>query len=463
MDSSAEKQAVAFNSLLASGALSVLKLGAALFTGSLALLTEALHSLSDFVATGVTLAAVKWSDRPADDDHHYGHGKIESLAALFETGLLVGLALFVLWEAIQRMMAGNHAVTFTWWAVAILLISIVVDYNRSRALRRTAEKTSSAALAADAIHFASDMWTSGAALFGLFAVFMGYAWADAVVAIVVAAFILRACWSLGRASINNLLDTAPEGVTERLRALTEAVPGVLNVTQLRAKPAGADLFLSLSVDIARTHAVKEIVAIKERIEKAVKADYPKADVTITANPIALDSETAFDQVMLIAQHRGMAIHHLAVQDVNGKLAVSFDVEVDGAISLVDAHTQATHLESEIRDAFGSGTEVESHIEPLPQRVLQGREVSAKQRAEIIAKVEKLARKHTSLRDLHNIRIRDTDGALYLHYHCRFAAETSVKDVHDVIDALQAEIEAKIPGIARVIAHAEPLGAKRHQL
>jgi cation diffusion facilitator family transporter len=461
MDSSREKQTVALNSLLASGALSALKLGAALFTGSLALLTEALHSLSDFVATGVTLAAVKFSDRPADDDHHYGHGKIESLAALFETGLLVGLALFVLWEAIQRMMAGDHAVTFTWWAVAILLISIVVDFNRSRALKRTADKTASAALAADAVHFSSDMWTSGAALFGLLAVWLGYAWADAVVAIVVAAFILRACWSLGRASINNLLDTAPEGITDHLRLLTENVPGVLKVTQLRAKPAGADLFLSLSVDVARTHAVKEIVAIKDRIETAVKAEYPKADVTITANPVALDNETAFDQVVLIAQHRGMAIHHLAVQDVNGKLAVSFDVEVDGAISLADAHTQATHLESEIRDALGSGTEVESHIEPLPQRVLHGREVSANQRAVIIAKVERLARKYRSLKDLHNVRIRQTDGALYLHYHCRFAANTSVKAVHDVIDALEAQIEAAIPGIARVIAHAEPLGAKRH--
>ncbi len=461
--SSEQKQHVALISLVASGGLSVLKLAAALVTGSLAMLSEALHSLSDFLATGITLAAVKFGDKPADEDHHYGHGKVESLAALFETGLLVALAVFILWEALQRLMGENHSAIFSWWAVAILLVSIAVDYNRSRALARAAEATKSPALAADAIHFASDMWSSGAALLGLLAVLLGYPWADTAVAIVVAAFILRACWKLGRASVNNLLDTAPEGVTQKLRGLVGDVPGVLDVAQIRAKPVGGQLFLTVGVDVARTHSVQEIVNIRERIQTAVLAAFPKADMTITTNPVALDSETAFEQVRLVAQHRNMAIHHLAVQDVDGKLAVSFDLEVDGATSLLAAHAQATLLEEEIRDALGGGVEVESHIEPLPQRLLHGRELSDAARSQIIASLERLARGYKRMHDLHNIRVRETDGAIYLHYHCRFAPDLSVETVHGVIDALEEEIKATIPGIARVIAHAEPIGGNRHGL
>jgi divalent metal cation (Fe/Co/Zn/Cd) transporter len=275
--------------------------------------------------------------------------------------------------------------------------------------------------------------------------------------------VLRACWSLGSASIDNLLDTAPAGLAAQLRETAEKVPGVLAVTQLRAKPAGPDLFLSVSVDIPRTLAVKEIVSIKERVESALRAHAPKADLTITTNPVALDNETAFDQVTLIAQHRGMAIHHLAVQDVAGKLAVSFDLEVDGGTSLLDAHAQATQLESEIRDALGGGVEVESHIEPLPQRMIKGQPVEGDRLAKIVSTLQALARGKALLQDLHNVRVRETDGALYLHYHCRFAAGTRVEMVHEVIDAFEDEIKNAIPGIARVIAHAEPIGAKRHPL
>ena len=178
--SASEKQSVALWSMLASAVLAGSKLLAATFTGSLGILSEAIHSVIDFGATIITWFAIRWSDQPPDDEHHYGHAKIESIAALVETGLLFVTTGWIVWEAVSRLITGESHVEVTWWAVAIIAASILIDLNRSRALNRVAKKTSSEALEADALHFSSDMWGSIFVLIGRGAVWYGVPYADAV-------------------------------------------------------------------------------------------------------------------------------------------------------------------------------------------------------------------------------------------------------------------------------------------
>jgi cation diffusion facilitator family transporter len=457
-----EKKRVAALSLFASAGLSLLKFIAALVTGSLGLLSEAVHSLVDFAATGITWFAITWSAKPADEDHHFGHAKIESMAALFETFLLIGIAIFIAYEAILRLLSGTSNVEVTWWAVAIIVVSIVVDLNRSRALSKTAKSTASEALAADAAHFQSDMWGSGAVLVGLIGVWLGLWWADSVAALLVSGVIAKIGFALGKSTFDSLLDTVPDGMTADIRSITEATDGVLGVGLLRVKPSGPIMFVTLIVSISRMLPSSAVQALKSKIEHAITSKYPRADVTISTTAVSLDSETAFEKIALIAHQQHASVHHLAVQNIDGTLAVSFDLEVEGTTPLHIAHDKATKLENAIRAGLGGEVEVESHIEPLPQRELAGEKADAKTVSTISKTLHQLARAEKPMSDVHNIRVRFTEGGLYVHYHCRFAPSRSIDEVHAVVDRVENELKTKFSLIQRVVAHTEPSLDKHHK-
>jgi cation diffusion facilitator family transporter len=459
--SSSEKQRVVIYSVIASLGLTITKFGAGLATGSLGILSEAIHSLIDLGATVITWFAVRWSDQPPDEEHHYGHAKAESVAALIETGLLFLTTGWIVFEAVKRLISWQQHIDVTWWAIGIIAGSILVDFSRARALRRVALETSSEALEADALHFSSDMWSSFVVLLGLVAVWYGFPLADAGAAIIVSFFVALAGWRLGKRTLATLLDTAPAGATAELRSLVEHTSGVLLLKSLRLRPAGPTLFTSVVVEVRRTMPVDDIAKLKDTLTEKIIAKFPSADVTVAANPVALDDETVFQRVMLIASRRNLAIHHLTVQDIKGRLAVSFDLEVDGLMPLVSAHEYATQLEDAIRSELGPGVEVESHIEPQPERLLSGVDAPAKTAKPVTDLLLTLAKKQPRLSGIHNIRIRENDQGLFIHYHCRFAASETIDDVHAVVDQIENSLQAKFPTIRRVIAHAEPIGRARH--
>ena len=359
------KQKVALSSIAASAGLTTAKAVVGVMSGSLALLSEAAHSLIDLGATVMTYFAVRISGKPADAEHHYGHGKVESVSALIETALLFVLAGVVTWEAAKRLMSAQPPeVEATPWAFAVIALSIVVDFLRARVLYRTAEKTSSHALAADALHFDSDMWSSLAVLVGLLGIALGYSWADSVAAMAVSVMICIAGWRLGRRTIDTLTDTAPAGAADKITAAVMRIPGVVGVEGLRARQEGEVLFVDLGVADSRTLPLDRVAALKDRIVETVRADSPAAQVTVTTQPRALDDESILERVMVIARNRTLAVHHVTVHSLEGRLAVSLDLEVDGALSLAAAHDIATGLEDAIREELGPGVEVETHIEPL---------------------------------------------------------------------------------------------------
>jgi cation diffusion facilitator family transporter len=457
------KQHAARLSIFASALIVVGKLGVAFFTGSLSVLSETLHSLIDFGATVMTWFAVRWADQPADDDHHYGHAKIESVAALLEAVLLCLTALFVAFEALLRLWNGALPPKIEWWAFVVLLAAIAIDLNRVRVLSSIAGKTSSDALAADATHFKSDIYGSVAVLAGLAGIWLGIPWADSAAALVVSSIIAWIGWSLGQQTLETLLDRAPDGLSANIKSTVEKHESVLGVAQLRMRQVGQIQYVTLSASVPRSKPIGEIEKLKTEIGVEIKSLLPHADVSLMINPVAVDSETAIEKVNLIAAEHKLSIHHLTVQNIAGHLAVSFDLEVDGALSLFDAHERATELEAAIRSALGDDVEVESHIEPQPIQMINGQIASKIITARIEKALFKFSAIEKQMRDVHNIRIREAEGGLFVHYHCRFEQKMSVERVHAIIDRVENELQKSYPMIRRVIAHAEPLGGARHKL
>lgn len=451
------KEQVALTSVAASGALTIAKAVVGVLSGSLALLSEAAHSALDFAATVMTWYAVRIAGKPADEEHHYGHGKVESVAALIETGLLFVLSAFVIYEAARRLSGTEgHAVEATRWAFGVIVVSIVVDFFRARLLYRVAKETGSEALEADALHFGSDMWSSIAVLVGLGGVALGYPWADSAAAVVVALFILVAGWRLGRRTIETLTDTAPEGARAQIADIAEAAPGVVAVERVRTRAVGATLFVDLVVAVSRTLPLDRVAAIKAELERQIRAALPTAEIDVVTHPRALDNETVLERVMVIARNRALAVHHVTVHAIGGRLSISLDLEVDGSLSLGQAHEIADGLERALNAEFGPEVEIETHIEPLQTRGLAGRDAPQQRVTAVRAALTTIAANSAFVGQIHDVRVRETADGEIVNFHCRVDPVLAVNDVHERVDSVERALKQMFPSIKRVIGHAEPL-------
>jgi cation diffusion facilitator family transporter len=449
------KERVALSSIAASGGLTLGKAVVGVMTGSLAILSEAAHSLIDLAATVMTYFAVRWADKPADQDHQYGHGKIENVAALAETALLFALSGVVMWESGQRLIADHpHPVEATVFAFGIIVASIVVDFFRARVLTRVAADTASPALEADALHFRSDMWSSAAVLVGLVGIRLGFSWADSAAAMVVAVFVCYAGWQLGRRTIDALTDTAPAGVAERISAIARKVANVAAVERVRTRQVGGIVVGEIDVAASRTLPLDRIEVLKENIGAAVRSALPNAEISVNVMPRALDDETVMERVMLIARNRGLAVHHVTINAIPGGLTISLDLEVDGALPFGAAHDIADDLEAAIRREIPEVVEVETHIEPLLSEGA-GRDAAAADLAAITDGLAELAAATGAVRNVHDVRVRDTDHGQTVNFHCDVNSTRTVGDVHELVDELERALRRRFPAVKRVIGHAEP--------
>jgi cation diffusion facilitator family transporter len=451
---SALKQRAAAASICASTILAVLKLAAGFASGSLALLSEGAHNVLDIGASALTLFAVREADKPADADHPFGHAKFEAVAALAETGFLAVLAIGVAIQAIERIRSSDTAVDVNAFAIGAIVFSIAVDLARWRALSHVARATSSHALAADALHYSSDLVSSVLVLIGLAATRAGYPHADALAAIGVAGFIAVAGYRLGRATIDALVDRAPEGLTEAVRSLVIATNGVAGIEAIRLRPTGPRIVGDVIVSVSRTLPLERVAAIKADAQARIARRWPEAELTLTANPLKLDDETILERVLVIAARRGLPVHHVTIQEIEGRKSVALDLEVERAMSLGDAHALASELEDAIAAEIGDGVEVETHIEPAePEASGQLAEPGLAQRIE--ASLAEAAAAQGRLRDIHNVRVRETPGGVIVLFHCRVDPATPVETVHDAVDALERTVRRAFPEARRVVGHAEP--------
>jgi cation diffusion facilitator family transporter len=450
----AAKTRVAAISVVASFSMAALKLLVGLAIGSLALISEALHSSVDVVATGITWIVVRISDRPADDQHHYGHGKFESLSALGVIAMLYVLSGGILVQAYSHLRGGVAPPTLSAIPFVVLVADIAVNFWRARALHRTAHDTQSQALAADALHFASDVLGSIAVIVGLALSGLGFAWGDAAAAIAVAIMISLLGLRLARSTVETLLDQAPEGASEKARAAIRSVAGVVGVERLRLRMVGPTHFVDATVQVPRTWPIDRIDRIKRDAQAAVTRAFGDADLTFTAIPVARDNESIRERIMVIARNSGLAIHHVTVHDLGDKLTVSIDLEVDGEMALTHAHAIAHDLERQIRDEFGADVEVDTHIEPLEPELPFGAD-AAPEHVETIREALSRYAADGAIYDIHNVRVRNTDAGEIVNFHCRAAPAMSVIAVHESVDAIERALRRAFPQVKRVISHAEP--------
>ena len=452
------KSRAALASIAASAALTIGKLVAGLLSGSLALISEALHGLLDTGATILTWFAVRAADRPADDEHHYGHAKIEAVAALAETGLLIVLALGVLFEASRRLLGDSspNVVNANWLTYSVLVVSIIVDLVRWRSLEKIAKQTKSDALAADALHFSSDLVASSLVLLGLLATDYGFQQGDTLAAFGVSLFIGVAGWRLGRRTIDTLVDKAPDGMSQHMRDIVAAVPGVAEIEDLRLRAAGPRIIGELIVSVSRTLPVERIMEIKDQIAAAITQDFPDAYVTVTANTRTLDDESVLERVLMAAARKRLPIHHVTIQEVEGVKSIGLDLELDGRMPHGEAHDIASALEAAIRDELGSDIEVDTHLEPMEIAELSGRDAPADVTAKIAGTLTSIAAEGADVLDIHNVRVRETPAGLVVNYHCRVDPARTVERVHLDVDRIDRRLQGEAPGVIRVIGHAEPL-------
>src|SRR5205807_3208221 len=358
------KSTVAAISVFASTGMAVAKFVVGIAIGSRALISEALHSSVDVVATVITWVVVRVSDLPADEEHQYGHGKLESVSALGVIAMLYVLSGGILVASWGRLREGTPPPAISAIPFIVLLVDIAVNLWRASALHRTARDTKSQALAADALHFASDVLGSIAVIIGLALAGLGYWWGDAAAAIAVAVVIAMLGLRLARSTVETLVDRAPEGVADKATAAISGVPGVVDVERLRVRMVGSTHFIEATVKVPRTYPIDRVEEIKRKAQASVSEALGDADLTFTAVPVARNNETVRDRVMVIARNSGLAIHHVTVHDLGDKLIVSLDLEVDGEMAITAAHDIAHGLERSIREESGEDVEVDTHIEPL---------------------------------------------------------------------------------------------------
>jgi len=452
-----QKQSVALSSVFASLFLTLGKMVVGMLTGSLGIISEAAHSALDLGAALLTYFAVRVSDKPADSRHQFGHGKTESVSALIETGLLFLTSAWIIYESLKRLFFEPAKVDAAWYAFAIIVISIIVDFSRSRALYRVAKKTKSQALEADALHFSSDIWSSGVVLLGLTLVLFGVNGADSIAALFVALLVIIAGWRLGKRTIDVLIDTAPKGTTEKISAIVIQVDGVLNIEKLRVRPAGASLFIDLVINVSRKLPQLKVQQIIKNVEAEVRKNLPEADLLVSAKAIAISSETIAEKVQLVAANYDVAVHDIAVQSLNGKIDVSFDLEISNIFSVQQAHDIASQLEDQIRKELAEEVTINTHIEPVDPKTLEGEPVSETETEKINQVFAKIKKDLPLIRDIHNITIKRFGKNYFITVHATFENQVSLEDAHSSSSRIEYLTRQQMPEIKRIVVHSEPIG------
>jgi cation diffusion facilitator family transporter len=457
-----EKRRVALSSMSAAAAMTLLKLAVGLFSGSLGVLSDAAHSALDLAGAVLTFFSVRVADKPADEDHTYGHGKVENISAFFEAGLMAVSCVWIIREALVRIARHEIAQRHSIWPVLVLLASIAVDYWRSRRLRAVARRTGSPALETDAFHFASDIWSTLAVLAGLAAswlgAYFGIHWlqfADPFAAIVVSLMILRLTLQLTRKSIAALIDEIPAETRRSVLTAAAAVPGVLAVEQARVRRSGAEYFADLTLALPRRFTFEHTSDVVRAATESIRGVLPGSDVVIHTVPRDLGTESIFDRVRAVAARNNVAVHELSVQSHHGRLRVEQHVELDERMPLIEAHRFVSALEEEILHEAPEIDSVLTHIESEPATIEQPQEV-VQDDLRIEAALREAAASFPEISDVHELTVLRVGDHLDLSCHCTLPDELSMGRVHEIITALEDRLKLECPEINRVTIHPEPV-------
>lgn len=450
-----EKKRVALSSVLAAMAITTLKLIVGLQTNSLGILSEAAHSGLDLLAAIMTYAAVSIADRPPDREHPYGHGKVENISAFLETLLLVVTCTWIISEAVDRLASGKAHVEATVWGFGVIILSIIVDVSRSRALGRMARKHKSQALEADALHFSSDVWSSLVVIVGLVFVGIGQPVFDPIAAMIVALLVLFVTYRLGRRTIAALMDRVPEGLHEDVVSAVREVEGVAEVRAVRLRSSGPRIFVDATVAIPRTVPFQQAHDIMDGVEKAIHARHENAEVMVHGEPYESERESIADRIRMIILGKGVgAPHNLQILQKEGKYHIDFDIEYTKGKEFVEAHDLTSEIERDIRDKVRDVEKVTIHMEEYdPAEVETGKDdVREARLRKDIGQCLDAERKILRYSDLGLLKV----GTRYnLTVNCQFEKTKTLDEIHQVINDLERRLHEKFKNVRRITIHAEP--------
>ena len=467
-----EKKMAAIASVGSAIVLVCLKVFLTVATGSLGVLSEALHSSLDLIAAVITYLSVRVSDTPADERHPYGHGKFENFSAFVETGLLLVTAVYIIWEAIMRLFFREFSIHPSLLAVGLLGVALGVDLVRSRALGRVARKYASEALEADALHFSTDVWSTLTVMLGIVAVWIGdrfhipwLRYADPISALGVAGFVIWVGSRLGLRTLDALVDAAPPGLQEQIVTAVSGMEGVIGAERVRLRRAGSRHFVDITISVPRTASFERVHEISDAVERRVAQILP-ADVMVHMEPRARANEHLFEAIRAAAQRRSLAIHELSAQELEGRLFIELHLEVEEGLSLRDAHRLASGLENDIhqiaadlKEAGARPVEVNIHIEPQGTEIFGGARTALEMKglgAEVEDFLNSLTTEFRDLVDCHEIHVRQVGHKILVSCHCAMSGDLPITEVHDVTAALEDRVKEKFPQIARVTIHPEPV-------
>ncbi len=456
-----DKRRVALTSLFAAILLTATKIIVGVWTNSLGILSEAAHSALDLAAAAITVWTVRTAGRPADADHHYGHGKFENLSALVQTGLLWIVCGWIIFEGFSRLFGVEEVhVDANIWAFGVIVLSIVVDLSRSRALAHAARKYRSQALEADALHFSTDVWSSLVVLLGLFCAAagqrFGIAWlhrADAAAALAVAAIVIVVSLRLGKRAVDELVDAVPAELRDRVEQSAAAVDGVLAVARVRVRRSGPSHFVDLTVSAERTATLERAHSLTDAIEEAVEKAIPGADVVVHIEPQANAAEDLAATIQWLAARMGLRAHSIHVYQQRGARAVELHLEVDRRLTLDEAHLQSSRFEAALREAVADVRRIVTHIEPAaepePQSAQRTDEPAVREAID-----QFLARSDQSV-SAHAVSLNTINGRLGVSLHLRLDAELSITAAHELSERLERHLRENVPQLDRVVIHVEP--------
>lgn len=477
-----EKVIVAFTSVGAAIVITSLKIIVALLTGSLGILAEAAHSGLDLVAALMTLFAVRVADRPADSNHNYGYGKVENISALLEALLLLVTALWIIYEAIQRLFFKDTHIEVTIWALAVMLISIFVDISRSRALKRVAQKLGSAALEADALHFSTDIWSSALVMGGLFVVLLtktlGWpVWlnqTDAIASLGVSAIVIWISLRLARETIDALTDHSPNEPALRLHKRIGQLKNVLEIRRLRIRRAGNKFFLDIIIAAPRTLSFEQIHTLTNRIEHETHAELQAVstqgdiDVIVHVEPAASPTETVIDQIHYEAERLNLHAHDIHIREISDQLEADFDVEVQDDMALKDAHIVATQLEQALLQQNLRLHRVTTHLEAPAPTIVPRIDVT-QHYSGIVKNICRIADGIAGAGKTHELllyrSLESNDETtsqnqmdppeLDLVFHTTFAPHIPLSQVHVEAEEIKRALRQAYPNLNSVTIHTEP--------
>ncbi|MDQ6811517.1 MAG: cation-efflux pump, partial [Actinomycetota bacterium] len=445
-------QPVALASLLIGVVLVIAKLVVGLLTGSLGILSEAVHSMLDVVASGFALFAVRTAAKPADRQHPYGHGRAENLAAFAEGMLLLFTALGIAYAAINRLFVQGAAVNAAWYAIALLVAGMVIEAGRAYVLRAVGRQAGSAALEADAANRGADVLSSLGVLAGLIGVRLGYSWADAVAALLVAAVIGRAAGMLVWRAGDILIDRSPQEVEEQLVKSLRRVPGVRDVKMVRVRHSGSQLLGDVRLSARRTLSVEGAEALREAVREAVAGDLPNLTLTLEVESDVRAADLV-ERVHAAAARYGLVsdLHNVTVErEGDGTLHLTMHAKMPGQISLREATKISSGLEAALREEFPEASRIDIHLEPLEPNLVRGEDVTAARR-DLAERVREICEGHPDVVRCRDVELSARNGAIYAHVVAEMAPSAPLESAHAVETRLEELVRAGVPELEDVVA------------